>query len=133
MTGVTSEQQAVGWREAEALQARSAKLKLYAMVRRTLDGPRLPVALPEHLRWLVGLEEKGHVFLAGPIAPHDGPSKASSMILFRTATKEEAAVLAADDPLVKAGILAFELLEWTASEGSIPLTISLSGSSARIG
>lgn len=49
--------------------------------------------------------------LAGPIAPYDGASGASSMILFRTLNRAQADALAVDDRLVKAGILAYEILE----------------------
>ena len=116
--------------DPRALLARSAKLKLFVMLRRTLDRALLREHLGAHLRWMVEGESRGQIFLSGPVAPQDGGTPLDGLTIIRAETLDDAAALARTDPFVKLGAIAFELREWTANEGSITLTVTLSNSSA---
>lgn len=118
--------------ETEALLARSLKLRVYVAFGRRTDEARLMETLPEHIRWVIALEQQGRVFLCGPLTPLAGSTGPNSMLVLRAETLAEADALARQDPLVRAGIVTFELREWTIYEGAIPLHISLSDGAAAL-
>ena len=117
---------------AEALLARSLKLRVYVAFGSRTDEARLTEKLPEHIRWVISLEQQGRVLLCGPLAPREGSGGPNSILVLRADSLEEADALARQDPLVRAGIVTFELREWTIYEGAIPLQVSLSDGSARL-
>lgn len=114
--------------DPRALLARSAKLKLFVMLRRTVDRTLLREHLGSHLRWMVDGETKGQIFLSGPVAPREGATPLDGLTLIRAASLAEAEGLARTDPFVRLGAIEFEILEWTANEGSITLNVTLSNS-----
>jgi uncharacterized protein YciI len=116
--------------EATQLLSRSAKLKLFVMLRRTLDPALLRAHLGEHLRWMIEAEKRGEIFLSGPIARREDGTQLDGMTVVRTATLADAEALAQTDPFVKRGAIAFEMREWTANEGSLSVTVTLSDSTA---
>jgi uncharacterized protein YciI len=116
--------------EATQLLSRSAKLKLFVMLRRTLDPALLRAHLGEHLRWMIEAEKRGEIFLSGPIARREDGTHLDGMTVVRTATLADAEALAQTDPFVKRGAIAFEMREWTANEGSLSVTVTLSDSTA---
>ena len=113
---------------AMALLARSARLKLFAMLRQTVRPELLPERLGDHLRWMIGQEKAGAIFLSGPMAPHAGSMPLDGLTLIRAAGLAEAEAIARQDPFVAAGIVTFQMCEWTANEGSISVQLSLSDS-----
>jgi uncharacterized protein YciI len=116
--------------EAMQLLSRSAKLKLFVMLRRTLDPALLRAHLGEHLRWMIEAEKRGQIFLSGPIARREDGTHLDGMTVIRTATLADAETLAQSDPFVKLGAIAFEMREWIANEGSLNVTVTLSDSTA---
>lgn len=68
-----------------------------------------------HLAHLGQLHADGHISLAGPFAD-DGDIR--GIVVFNTATAEEALTLAGQDPAVKAGRLSIEIHPWWAQKGS---------------
>ncbi len=115
------------------LLARAAKLKLFVMLRRTLKPALLPERLGEHLRWMIGQEKEGRIFLSGPIAPHPSATALDGLTIVRADSLAAAQEIARNDPFVQSGIVAFEMREWTVNEGAIPVTVTLSDSAAAIG
>jgi uncharacterized protein len=118
--------------EAMQLLARSAKLKLYVRLRRTLDPALLRAHIGDHLRWMIDAEGRGEIFLSGPIAKRDDGTELDGLTIIKTATPAEAEALAQTDPFVKLGAIAYELREWTANEGALSFTVRLSDSTAKI-
>ena len=116
--------------EAAQLLSASARLKLFVMLRRTLEPALLREHLATHLRWMIEAEKRGAIFLSGPIAKREGGTQLDGLTIIRTASLADAEALAAEDPLVRIGAVAFEMREWTANEGSINVTVTLSDSAA---
>ncbi len=110
------------------LLARSAKVTMFVMLRRTLDGALLRANLGAHLRWMVDAETQGKIFLSGPVTAGEGTTQLNGLTIIRAPDAAAATQLANEDPLVKIGAVAFEIGEWTINEGSISMTVSLSDS-----
>jgi uncharacterized protein YciI len=114
-----------------SLLARSVKLKMFIMLRRTLDQSLLKANLPAHLRWMIGAEAQGSIFLSGPVARVNGSTQLDGLTIIRASDASAASLLAGEDPLVKINAVAFEIHEWTINEGSIPIAVTLSDSSVK--
>lgn len=117
--------------EASALLERSLKLRVYVVFGRRSDEVRLQEKLAEHVRWVMDLERQGRVFLCGPLTPVADAAAPASMLVLRAESLDEAYELARQDPLVRHGVVTFELREWTIYEGAIPLFVSMSDGGAR--
>jgi uncharacterized protein YciI len=113
------------------LLAHSAKLKMFVMLRRTLDRALLRENLGAHLRWMIDAESRGSIFLSGPVSGGDGSTQLDGLTIIRAPDAAAATQLANEDPLVRIQAVAFEIHEWTINEGSISLAVSLSDSSVR--
>ena len=111
-----------------ALLARSAELKMFVMLRRTANPALLLEKLGAHLAWMVGAEKAGHIFLSGPIAPHDGATALNGLTIIRAENLAQANGIAQQDPFVRQGIVTFEMCEWAVKEGAISLTVTISDS-----
>jgi uncharacterized protein YciI len=83
------------------------------------------------VRWMIGQEGQGRVFLAGPVLPREGSTPLDSMMLIRADTMADAIALVSQDPFVTNAIVTYEVREWTVFEGNIALSVSLSNSSVR--
>jgi uncharacterized protein YciI len=69
-----------------------------------------------HLAHINKMWKEGHASVAGPF---DEGGDLRGIIIFNTATKEEAERLAAQDPAVKAGRLVVEVIGWWAMKGAV--------------
>lgn len=69
----------------------------------------------QHLAYLGGLYEKGIIQLNGPT---NGEDEFRGFSVYAVATREEAARLAGEDPMVKAGRLMIEVRPWWLAKGS---------------
>ena len=116
-----------------ALLARAARLRLFVMLRRTQKPDMLPKLLGAHLHWMIDREKEGLIFLSGPTTPGVGSTRLDGLTIIRAADLAQAEAIAMQDPFVQNDIVGFELFEWTVNEGAIPVTITLSNSTARIG
>ena len=81
--------------------------------------------VPEHVAWLLGLEEQDVLFVSGPLlsGPDVGPGSGISVL--RTDDEAEARRIAEQDPFVKAGLRTFEVYRWRLNEGSVSVRVSL--------
>ena len=72
----------------------------------------------EHLAYHAGLREAGHVVTNGPVDGQPDPSL-RGLTFYRTGSLEESRQLAGDDPAVRAGRLAVEIMTWYCPPGTM--------------
>lgn len=68
-----------------------------------------------HLEHISKMAEDGAVCMAGPF---DNKGDKRGVLVFNTATEEQARALVDQDPKVLAGILSYEMYPWWAAKGS---------------
>lgn len=66
---------------------------------------------------LKGLMRSGKLAAAGPFK---GDGRLSEILIFQSATPEEARALVEHHPAVRSGRLAFEIHPWWAAKGTLP-------------
>ncbi len=82
-------------------------------------GPPPPDVMAEHKAYIAALETSGKVFLAGPLSNAEGTHMSGAgMIVFAASSVAEAAALAENDPIHKAGIRNFTIQAWRLNEGA---------------
>ena len=113
------------------LLAHSLALELVIMLRRVGTTAPTPELLERHLRWVTDREREGAILLSGPIDPASRPLH--GMTLIRAGTVEEAELIARQDPFVIEGVVVYDLHRWTALEGSLTLTATISNGRWNIG
>ncbi|MGI9488297.1 MAG: YciI family protein [Geminicoccaceae bacterium] len=92
------------------------------------DQDLLKATLPDHLDYQKERETKGDLVLAGPLSDATGNEmEGAGMIVYRARSFEDAQSLAQADPMHKAGARSFTLRRWLVNEGSLNVTLSLSG------
>jgi len=86
--------------------------------------------LPDHLAYQAKLEADGALVFAGPMSDESGMQmEGVGMIVYRAGSFEQARELAANDPMHKTGARSFVLRKWLINEGSLTLSVRLSGQS----
>jgi uncharacterized protein len=80
---------------------------------------------PEHIRWLLGLEQRGVLFLSGPLLSGPGTAPGSGVTVLRADSEAQAREIAAADPFVRAGLRSFGVHRWRLNEGSVSVRMSL--------
>lgn len=85
---------------------------------------KINALLPLHWEWMLGNEENGRVFAAGPFVGRDGESyPGDGMVIYRADSLEEAEALANADPIVVAGLRTAEVRPWELNEGGFTITV----------
>ncbi|MCO5163680.1 MAG: YciI family protein [Mesorhizobium sp.] len=78
----------------------------------------------QHLAYQRQLGTDGVIFAAGPVFDdEDGDWQGAGLNILRAASQEEAAKIAAQDPMYKAGARSFEVRPWIVNEGSITVRL----------
>jgi uncharacterized protein YciI len=72
----------------------------------------------EHLAYHARLREAGHVATNGPVDGQPDPSL-RGLTFYRTGSLERSRLLAEDDPAVRAGRLAVEIMTWYCPPGTM--------------
>ena len=112
------------------LTERMLKKKLFVMLRRTVAADKVPDLLVAHLQWMIGAERKGQLFASGPfVVAGQPPGAAGSLTILRADSMEQAQAIAGEDPFVAAGVIAFEMKEWSVMEGGFSVRINFSDQS----
>ncbi len=121
--------------QVRALTATMLNLKLFVMVRRTVRPKDLvPSLLVAHLQWMVAKEEQGKIFASGPFEVAGAErGAAGGLSILRAADEQEARGIADDDPLVRSGVVAYDMHAWLLMEGDLQLRVRLSQRSAQLG
>ncbi len=97
------------------------------------DPASLQESLPAHLDYQKSLEAKGALVFAGPLSDASGESMSGGgLIVYRAGSIEEATALAEADPMHRDGKRRFTLRRWLINEGSLTVSLSLSGQTIRL-
>jgi len=119
------------WKEyKETARSRGAlALELFAVFSTPNGDPALMKAtLPDHLDYQKEREAKGDLVLAGPLSDETGEQmQGAGLIIYRAQSFEDARSFAEADPMHKTGARSFTLRRWLVNEGSLNVTLSLSG------
>ena len=81
-------------------------------------GEELERIQREHLAYHAGLREAGHVVTNGPVDGQPDPSL-RGLAFYRTGSLERSRQLAENDPAVRAGRLAVEIMTWYCAPGTM--------------
>lgn len=111
--------------------ARSAKLRVYLVLRRIVDPARLVALRSDHLGWMLEKEREGILFLSGPISQGVGDASHHGLTVLHAPDIDAARRLIEDEPYIAQKVMAYDLMEWTVFEGALGVTLSLSDSSLR--
>lgn len=119
------------WNEyrREAKERGALALELYVARSVPAKSPdALQSVLPDHLAYQAQLESRGALAFAGPLSDPDGEYMlGEGMIIYRAASLEEARALADADPMHATGTRRYDLRRWLINEGSLTLSVGLSG------
>lgn len=123
-------------RKKESLELLSGMLnKTYWAI---ISKPKMPEDaiwehLPDHLRYMIELEEKGVLFGSGPIIAETGRPDGTGLTIVRAASREEAVAIAEKDPLWVSGFRDYQVHEWRLMEGRMNLSLDLSKGTVSFG
>jgi uncharacterized protein len=108
------------------LMARMMAVPL-VVIRHVGSGPseELRRLLPDHLAYMIGLEQQGVLFGSGPLSGADLPPN-EGMTILQTVDLAEAERLWADEPFFKAGLRGARFRVWTLNEGGPRFHLTLS-------
>ncbi len=118
--------------KAHAKERGALALELYVAQSVPAKTPEdLQANLPDHLAYQSKLEAEGALALAGPMSNEAGTQiEGMGMIVYRASSLEQARALAEADPMHKSGARSFTLRKWMINEGSLTLSVGLSGQTA---
>ncbi|MDJ0859876.1 MAG: YciI family protein [Dinoroseobacter sp.] len=121
--------------KAQAKSRGALAHELYAVLSTPAGSPeKVKANLPAHLAYQAEQEAKGALFLAGPVSDESGAlMEGMGLIIYSAASLEEARSLAEADPMHQSGARSFVLRRWMINEGSLSLSLKLSGQSVSIG
>lgn len=93
------------------------------LLRRPADAPDYPDDVleriqAEHLAYLAGLRDTGQIVTNGPVEGQADPSL-RGLAFYRTGSLDASRQLAEDDPAVRAGRLAVEIMTWYCPPGTM--------------
>lgn len=108
--------------------------ELYIVESRPIADPaKMQEILPDHLAYMNGLEQDGHLFLAGPISNEEGTEVAGGMLVYHAQSLDHARELAENDPMHARGGRTFTLRRWLINEGGLSMTVRFNAQSVSIG
>lgn len=115
--------------KAEARSRGALALELFVVHSTPVGEPAdVKAALPDHLAYQAQLEAAGALVLAGPLSDDTGEEmQGTGLIVYRAASLKDARALAEDDPMHRTGARRFTLRKWLVNEGSLTLSVGLSG------
>ena len=119
------------WSEYKAIAKDRGALALELfVVLSSKSGPdaNIPAVLPDHLAYQAEMEAKGRLAFAGPMSDETGEENSGDgLIIYRAESFEEARAMAEADPMHSTGTRTFTLRRWLVNEGSLTVTVGLSG------
>lgn len=79
---------------------------------------------PQHVAFLLDLEERGILFASGPFRPPEGQrADYNGMTILRAADVADAQSILAREPFVSHGLRTYKLLPWDLNEGSFSVRL----------
>ena len=120
---------------AEAKARGALAMEVFVAVSTPVAPPEeIRAVLPDHLAYIRSLEAQGALMMAGPLSDETGMEMQSmGMLVLRADTMEAAHDLAAQDPMHLTGCRSFTLRRWLINEGSLSMTVGLSGRTIELG
>lgn len=118
------------WSEykAGARERGALALELYVVNSVPAKPEALKTVLPDHLAYQARMEAEGKLAFAGPVSDASGEQmEGEGMIVYRAASLEAAAALADADPMHATGTRTYTIRRWLINEGSLTLSVGLSG------
>ncbi len=113
--------------KAQELTSKMLGLDLWVVLHTPLvPWDDLAPVLPEHLEWMIGLEESGHLFASGPLIGAAGELPGRGLSILRAENLEDAQAIADTDPFVRRGLRSIEVIHWRLMEGSISMKVGFS-------
>jgi len=85
--------------------------------------------LQDHFAYAQSLERSGLLFGAGPIRTPEGEMEGRGLFVVRARDRAHAEQIAADDPMVQAGVRAFTVEHWTVNMGTLDVRLRYSDQS----
>lgn len=121
--------------KAEAKSRGSLAFELYVVRSVPAGDPAAVKAnLPDHLAYQAEQEQKGALFLAGPLSDETGEQmEGMGQIIYKAASLEDAADIAQNDPMHKSGARTFTIRRWLVNEGALNLSVNLSAQKVELG
>ncbi|MEM1077048.1 MAG: YciI family protein [Pseudomonadota bacterium] len=115
--------------KAEAKARGALALELYVAQSMPAGAPEaVKAALPDHLAYQAELESLGALAFAGPMSDETGTQmEGIGLIIYRAESFEAAKVMAEADPMHACGARSYVLRKWLINEGSLTLSVGLSG------
>jgi uncharacterized protein YciI len=110
--------------ELQQLEARMAKVPLFAIVMRATDKFQSPqtahgaALLAEHLRYVFELEDQDLLLAAGPL-DREAEGPVDGIAIIRAAARDQAEAIAANEPLHKAGWRINTVRSWELNMGAL--------------
>jgi uncharacterized protein len=109
----------------QQLTSRMLRKRLFVVTMTADAGPdRLMPHLADHLEYMTELARRGVLFASGPFVRADGTPTGDGLIIFNTASAEEARRFAEKDPFYVHGLRKFEVNQWMLMEGSMTVTLN---------
>jgi uncharacterized protein YciI len=113
--------------ELQQLEARMAKIPLFAIVMRATDQFQSPhtaqgaALLAEHLRYVLDLEHQNRLLAAGPL-DRDAGGPVDGFAIIRADSRDQAEAIAINEPLHKAGWRINTVRSWELNMGVLAPT-----------
>lgn len=100
-----------------------------------LGSPKMMEVLVDHLLFLHDLEERGVLFMAGPLRDGANPASwnGSGIAIIRAESIEDAKAIVAEEPFAKAGLRTNTVSGWQLNEGRFEASISFANGTYEIG
>lgn len=121
----------VAWSEYKqhARERGSLALEWYVVISQPEVSPEeLRAQLPGHLDYQGEQERRGHLVLAGPLSDESGENMmGTGLIVYRAESLEAARAIAEADPMHSSGARSFTIRRWLVNEGSLEMSLRLSG------
>lgn len=111
------------------LAASLANFEIWLIESTPVRPEQFPEFIAEHLEYQFMLEREGIMFAAGPLIEGEvaNPGERPGLIAVRADSLEEATAIAEADPMHTSGTRTYTIRGWRINEGSINVTIKLSG------
>lgn len=120
--------------KAEAKSRGALALELYAVESTPAGSPEsVRDNLPAHLAYQGQMEAEGKLVLAGPLSDDTGREmQGTGLIIYRAESLEAATALTKADPMHLSGARNFRIRRWLVNEGSLNISVGLSGKSVSL-
>ncbi|QEY32219.1 hypothetical protein EVJ50_08265 [Synechococcus sp. RSCCF101] len=92
--------------------------------------PALEEPLRDHRAWVRQLQASGHRISSGYLVDEEGRPGGGGLMLFEAPDAEAAAVLVAADPMVRSGLVDWQLHQWRSAVGDLATAPAAEGGSA---